>query len=271
MEAARLAAARLQALPDRPARRAFLRDWVDTHPSHPPIIAARDYVSWHPDQAPWYRRLLAGGRLRMAAVATVNGMDAPALITHAGVTRTWLTTQGLTADPVAIAARLNADLTTAVDVARPAWEAGCLAPLTFRHHAAWEPLRPSSGLLVHRPRSDPGEDRHHHHLGLDEPVFPRSLLMAEFLVPCLVQIVGHTRANRIPRMVGAWHGRESPIFTYGQPLAIDLVADDGEVVATLDQRLPYRALSRVIYTDVGMGVLQASQVRLVSCRDVVVP
>lgn len=271
MDAARRAADELKALPDRPTRRSFLQDWIGAHPSFPPMVAARDYESWHPEQAPQYRRLLADGRLQMAVVATVAGMDAPALITHAGVTRTWLVTHGLSADPDTIATRLNLDLATAVDVVRASWEAGCLVPLVFRHHAAWEPMQPSSGLLVHRPRSDPRDDRHHNHLGLDEPIFPRSLPVAEFLVPGLVQVVGHTRTNRLPQMVGTWQGCEPPVYSYRQPLALDRIADDGEVLAPLSERLGQPYSSRVVYADVGMSGCPAALVQVVGCELVEVP
>jgi hypothetical protein len=204
----------------------------------------------------------------MAAVATVVGMEVPALITHAGVTRTWLATNGVPADPVTMATRLNQDLATAVELVRASWQTGCLVPLVFRHHAAWEPMRPSSGLLVHRPRSNPRDDRHHHHLGLDEPIFPRSLPVAEFLVPGLVQVVGHARTNRIPRMIGAWQGRQPAIESYRQPLALDLVADDGEVLAPLSERRGQPCVSRVIYADVGMLGCPAAQVQVVDCERV---
>jgi hypothetical protein len=268
MLAARLAAVRLLRRGDRAARRAFLRSWVTAHPSHPPLLAARECTAWHPGQASLYRRLLLAGRLVAATVVTVAGMEAPALVTHAGVTRQWLQAEDLPADPAAIAACLNRDLAAAVDDVRPSWASGGNTPLAFRHHAAWEPLRPASGVLVHRPRTEPAEDRRYHHLGLAEPRYDPAPPMTEFLVPGLVQVVGHYRTLGLWRAVGTWGGRYSFDRGVSQPLAIDLIAEAGEVVAPLTERLGRPIHSRVIATHVGLGSRPCEWVRLVSLTQV---
>jgi len=133
---------------------------------------------------------------------------------------------------------------------RSAWDAGEPAPLSLRPlYRTWEAMRPNSGLLIHRLRQEPG-DLYHFHLGMDESEIPRGHPVPEFLVPGLIQVVGHTRTRRVHRLVGIRQGQEPPYQTAGLPLALDLLPEDSWWLAPLTERQGEPALARIIYSDV---------------------
>ena len=262
---ARTAAAHLLTLVTRDERKEFLTTWSERHPDHPPMVAAMDYHCFHPAQAPLLRRLLMSGRIGLAAVVTDLITQSPALVTHAGVTRA--IADGLSCDktPQALAVALNGLLHDAVNRVRPAWIRNDPVPLDLRPlYQTWEPLRPNGGLLIHRPCRDPSRDRHHHDLGLGESVLPRSVPPEEFLLPGLIQIVGHTRTARCPRLMGGWQGATPLAETPGRPLVLE--RDDAEAyrLVTISERSPGKFRSSVIFTDVAMATVPADVVELLS-------
>lgn len=236
------------------ARRAFREDWVAAHSDHPPMVAAHDYRSFVPAQSDMMRRLLLQGRMTLATTA-MDASGRTILITHAGVTRRELDLVGASANPLDCALRLNRFLADAVDRVRSAWTALRHQPLDLSPlYHGWEHHRPNGGLLIHRPDGRSGTLTHEQTLGLDAPRAPRSVPPAEFLIPDLHQVVGHTVAcQRLVRWLEPRVSASAQAAPIGRLLC--LVSEGPQHTLVLPTETQ-NAASSVVFADVGLAVCE---------------
>lgn len=237
------------------ARRAFREDWVAAHSDHPPMVAAHDYRSFVPAQSDMMRRLLLQGRMTLATTA-MDASGRTILITHAGVTRRELDLMGASANPLDCALRLNRFLAEAVDRVRSAWTALRHQPLDLSPlYHGWEHHRPNGGLLIHRPDGRSGTLTHEQTLGLDAPRAPRSVPPAEFLIPDIHQVVGHTVAtSRLVRWLNPAVSAEAQAASVGSLLCLVPAESRYALVIPADAR---NASSSIIFADVGLATCAA--------------
>ena len=236
-------------------RRAFRVDWVAAHSNHPPMVAAHDYRSFVPAQSDMMRRLLLQGRMTLATTA-MDASGRTILITHAGVTRRELDLVGASANPLDCALRLNRFLAEAVDRVRSAWTALRHQPLDLSPlYHGWEHHRPNGGLLIHRPDGRSGTLTHEQTLGLDAPRAPRSVPPAEFLIPDIHQVVGHTVAcQRLVRWLYPAVSAEAQAASVGSLLCLVPAELRYALVIPADAR---NASSSVVFADVGLATCAA--------------
>ncbi|HEX3482678.1 MAG TPA: metallophosphoesterase [Kofleriaceae bacterium] len=224
----RFAAARAfaRALDGDPARNARFRAAFPELPSAG--LAGRDFASFSAEQRALVMELLLTGRFELALVGELPDGRA-VLLTHAGVTGRELAMLGASAEPVAIAASLQARLGAAVDHVRDDWGRGVPTPLSLEPvHVAGIPGEEGGGLLYHRP-SNPerrGTDRSWEFAGARPRRFdPRTL------PPGLTQIAGHTGHNKCLEELDGWstaaargreHGGIRTLRSAGQTVTYDL-------------------------------------------------
>ncbi len=116
-------------------------------------LAARDYASYSTEQRALVIELLLAGRFRLGLAATLADGRA-ALLTHAALAMRELTQLGIPGerDPIAIAARLEAQLARAIAGVRADWLAHRFTPLSLEPlHVAGKDGEEGGGLLYHRP------------------------------------------------------------------------------------------------------------------------
>jgi hypothetical protein len=167
-----------------------------------PGYAARDYSAFTVEQRTLVQRLLLEGRLSLAVTAAIHG--APALLTHAGVTRRELDFLCLRDHhPQTIADALEDRLAAAVRHVAADWRAGRSTPLSLAPlHVAGADGEEGGGLLYHRP-SDPGRP------GADASWeqaarAPRRYDPRTALPRGLTQIVGHTGHRKACKEMPRW-------------------------------------------------------------------
>ncbi|HEX3765914.1 MAG TPA: metallophosphoesterase [Kofleriaceae bacterium] len=236
----RFAAARAfaRALDGDPGRTARFRAAFPELPSAG--LAGRDFASFSVEQRALVMELLLAGRFDLALVGELPDGRA-VLLTHAGVTGRELAMLGASAEPAAIAARLQAQLAAAIDQVRDDWERGVPTPLSLEPlHLAGIPGEEGGGLLYHRP-SNParrGADRSWE-LAVARPrrFDPRTLPLG------LTQIAGHTGHNKCLEELDGWstaaargrpHGGIRTLRLTGDEVTYDLgVAEAAGGVADL--------------------------------------
>lgn len=189
--------------------------FFERFPSLPsPGIVARDFLSYAETQRSLVQSLLLAGRITLALAAQLpDGREA--LLTHAAITRRELALLAPVSEtPREIAAALNRMLATAVNDARPHWEAGehsrplSLAPV----HVAGTAGQEGGGLLYHRPANpDRPHADHAWELHPDAPrrFDPRRLPLG------LVQVCGHTGHRKCVKELGDWVGPSARVSTLG--------------------------------------------------------
>lgn len=200
-------------------------EFLRSYPAVPtPEVALRDLSTFAVEQRRLLQELLMARRVRLAAVATLNG--APALITHAGVTTTDLAAIGMegATDVSAIAHGLNAFLDRAVDAVAPQWRSGedaalDLAPLCIAGYAGVE----GGGFLLHRP-ADP------HRPEIADPAWEADAERVRRydprqLVPGIQQICGHTSHGRCCREMPRWTDEATTQTLPGRVRILDVGAD----------------------------------------------
>jgi hypothetical protein len=175
-----------------------------------PGYAARDYNAFTVEQRALVQRLLLAGRFSLAATAAVQG--APALLTHAGVTRRELGMLCLRDQHAqTIAGALNDRLAGAIRGIAADWRAGRAAALSLEPlHVAGADGEEGGGLLYHRPADPerPGAD-----LAWEQATRgPRRYDPRAALPRGLTQVVGHTghrkACHEMPRWLAPGADRE---------------------------------------------------------------
>lgn len=167
-----------------------------------PGYAARDYNAFTVEQRALVQRLLLAGRFQLAATAAVLG--APALLTHAGVTKRELAALGLPDDahPQTIADALEDRLARAVAEVASDWRADRSTPLSLEPlHIAGAAGEEGGGLLYHRP-SDP--ERPGADLSWEQGHAPRRYDPRCDLPRGLVQVIGHTGHRKASKEMPRW-------------------------------------------------------------------
>jgi hypothetical protein len=205
-----------------------------------PGLAGRDFASFSAEQRTLVMELLLAGRFQLALTGTLPcGRDV--LLTHAGVTNRELAMLGVSAEPRAIAAALNAHLTGAIDRVRADWVCSIPTPLSLEPlHVAGIPGEEGGGLLYHRPTNP--EHAEADRRWLLSPARPRRFDPRTLPIG-LVQIAGHTGHNKCLSELGAWsteaahrrkHGGIRTLRLAGQTVTYDLgVAEPATDVADL--------------------------------------
>ncbi len=158
------------------------------HETFPDLATAelvdRDYATFTEEQRALVQALLVARRFRLAHVERTRE-GAPALLTHAGVTRRELALLGIEeeTDPLRVAARLEAFFGEAIGRVKDRWARSELAELDLGQvQVAGHGGKEGGGLLYHRPVHPP---RPH-----DDALAPRTYDPRE--LPRMVQACGHT-------------------------------------------------------------------------------
>ncbi|MCA9659314.1 MAG: metallophosphoesterase [Myxococcales bacterium] len=180
----------------------------------------RDFGSFRAEQRALVQGLLVAGRLDLALCAVVDG--APALFTHAGVTRRELELLGVEeAAPRGLTQALREFFVGRIDAVRERWARGERAPLDLSPlHRTSEVGAEAGGMLAHRPanpdRPDvdkPWEFSAERPRRLDPRRLPRGL----------TQVVGHTQHHKLKQELLPWVDPRTHAAAHGLR---SLVVDD---------------------------------------------
>lgn len=190
--------------PAASARRSA-EEFAPEFPDIPTVgLAARDCSAWTESQRRLVIELLLAGRFRLAVPAVLaDGREA--LITHAGVTNREVELLGVSPEPRALAAALDAHLARAVAARKDDWRADRLVPLGLGPlHVPGSQPDEGGGLLYHRPssRADGTGARRRRYSPQD---LPRGL----------VQVAGHTTHKKAREELAPWLGDAAKALTTG--------------------------------------------------------
>lgn len=224
-----------------------------------PGVAQRDYSAFSVEQRELVQQLLLRDRMLLAWAAPIRA-GAPALLTHAGVTRREVDLLGAPAEARAIARALNRLLKERVGQVAGAWRQGRHAALDLSPlHEPGAAGREGGGLLYHRPACLAEVDAGWAMAAPAPRRFdPRQLPLG------LIQCAGHSGHSKCKRELAPWlmpsaHGEPGPIRT---------LSVSAEGVRYEGARVPPRGGEATLYLlDGAMNATPAARYELFSLGD----